>query len=150
MASYRIRGSAVALALVGVAAAGLTACETAVKPPREHNVCFGVTLPEAGSEEPPRFNVLARDQPQIEFCAARLEEMRVRFLRMGGSQQDAVGAYNGRYIFIDRRGVSLGQTLTGPRFFSLARTGDGRLAIPGAIQREIDGQPLNEMAVVEQ
>lgn len=138
------------LALLTLAGVGLVACETAVKPPRAQNVCYAVVLPEAGSKEPPRFNELARDQPQIEFCAARLEEMRVKFLRMGGSQQDMVGAYNGRYIFIDSRGVFLGGTLTGPRFFSLARTGDGRLAIPGAIQREIDGQPLNEMAVVQQ
>ena len=28
------------------------------------------------------------------------------------------------------------RTLTGARFFALARTGDGRLAVPGAIERE--------------
>ena len=138
------------LAVLGISAVALGACETSVKPPQAHNVCYAVTLAPAGSKEPPQFNELARDQPQIEFCAARLEEMRVRFLRMGGSQQNMVGAYNGRYIFIDRRGVFLGESLTGPRFFSLARTGDGRLAIPGAIQRETDGQPLNELAVVQQ
>lgn len=147
--SDRLLRQVALVALTGVAAGGLTACETAIKPPREHNVCYAATLASDGSDAPPEFHVLARDQPQLEFCAARLEEMRVRFLRMGGSQQDVIGAYNGRFIFIEPKGVSVGQTLTGPRFFSLARTNDGRLAIPGAIQREIDGQPLNELAVVE-
>ena len=89
-----------------------------------------------------RFNVVARDQPQIEFCAARLEEMRLKFLRLGGSKTEMVGAYQGQFIFIDRAGVKFGKSLDGPRFFALARTGDGRLAIPGAIQRQIDGRPV--------
>ena len=83
-----------------------------------------------------RFNVLAEDQESIEFCAARLEEMRLNFLRMGGSIQEITGAYQGQFIFIERSGVYFGQTLEGGRFFALARTGDGRLAIPGVIQRE--------------
>lgn len=144
------RTASAILVLLGSAAVGLTACETPVKPPNARNVCFAVALPEPGSKDPPRFNELARDQPQIEYCAARLEEMRVRFLRMGGSQHYIVGAYNGRYIFIDRRGVFVGQSLTGPRYFSLARTGDGRLAVPGAIQRQVDGRPVNDLLVVQQ
>ncbi len=68
--------------------------------------------------------------------------MRVQFLRLGGSKQEITGAYQGRYIFINREGVSFAQSLNGARFFALARTGDGRLAIPGAIQRGIDGAPV--------
>ena len=52
--------------------------------------------------------------------------------------RELIGAYQGQYIFIDRGGVSFARTLEGGRFFALARTGDGRLAIPGAIQRDID------------
>lgn len=124
-----------------VAAAGLSACSQGVRAPREQGVCYHVVPAEDG-KSPPAMNVVARDQPQIEFCAARLEEMRLRFLRLGGNNRDMVGAYQGQFIFIDRGGVQFGKTLTGQRFFALTRTGDGRLAIPGAIQREIDGRPV--------
>lgn len=125
-------------ALLGVAA--LSACgETPHKAPLDQGVCYHVGKIVDGE---PMFNVLARDQPQIEFCAARLEEMRLRFLSMGGGKTELIGAYQGQFIFIDRTGVRFGKTLTGQRFFALARTGDGRLAIPGAIQREIDGRPI--------
>ena len=116
----------------------LSACASS-EPDFEPGVCYHVNE-EAG--EQPAFNVLVRDQPQIEYCAARLEEMRVQFLRLGGSKQEITGAYQGRYIFINREGVSFAQSLNGARFFALARTGDGRLAIPGAIQRGIDGAPV--------
>ena len=116
----------------GVVAAA-AACSSAVEAPYERGVCFAVDV-EPG--EAPAFNKLAEDQPQIEHCAARLEEMRLRFLRQGGSRQDITGAYQGQFIFIERSGVYFGQTLEGGRFFALARTGDGRLAIPGVIQRE--------------
>ena len=48
---------------------------------------------------------------------------------------DIIGAYQGQFIFIDRAGVYFGRSLEGTRFFALARTGDGRLAVPGAIER---------------
>lgn len=115
----------------------LVACGDAqTRPPEERGVCYSVVPGEGG--QPARFNVVARDQPQIEHCAARLEEMRLRFLRLGGSNREVIGAYNGQFLFIDRRGVFFGKTLEGSRFFALARTGDGRLAMPGAIQREMD------------
>lgn len=117
--------------LLGLALAG---CAQPVKAPSDPGVCYAVEQPEG---EDPVFNVLARDQAQIETCAARLEEMRLRFNRMGGSRREVVGAFQGQYIFIDGRGVSFGRTLEGPRFFALARTGDGRLAVPGAIDRGI-------------
>jgi hypothetical protein len=93
-------------------------------------------------DAPPRLQKIADDQPQLELCAARLEEMRLRFLRMGGSNQEIAGAYQGRFIFIDREGVKIGKSLNGSRFFAMARTGDGRLAIPGAIQRDETGRPI--------
>lgn len=120
-----------------LSSAALAACGDAqTRPPEERGVCYSVVPGEGG--QPARFNVVARDQPQIEHCAARLEEMRLRFLRLGGSNREVIGAYNGQLLFIDRRGVFFGKTLEGSRFFALARTGDGRLAMPGAIQREMD------------
>lgn len=110
----------------------LAACNQAVKAPTDTGVCYAVEAPEGE----PTFNVVARDQAQIEMCAARLEEMRLRFRNMGSTRQEVTGAYQGQFIFVDRRGVSFARTLTGARFFALARTGDGRLAVPGAIERE--------------
>lgn len=130
---------AVALGLLGLSVAACA--QKGVEAPTETGVCYHVVLAEDGKSAP-QINVLARDQPQIEFCAARLEEMRLRFLRLGGNTRDMIGAYQGKFIFIDRGGVKFGKTLTGQRFFALARTGEGRLAIPGAIQREIDGRPV--------
>ena len=114
-------------------AAGLAGCTQHVKPPTDQGVCYAMETPDGE----PVFNIVARDQPQIETCAARLEELRLRFRRMGGTRQEITGAYQGQFIFVDRRGVSFGRTLEGSRFFALARTGDGRLAVPGAIERDV-------------
>lgn len=121
------------LVATGLAAVALAGCSQSTKAPAETGVCYAVEMDEGK----PVFNVLARDQVQIEMCAARLEEMRVRFNGMGAARQEITGAFQGQFIFIDRRGVSFGRTLEGARFFALARTGDGRLAVPGAIDRGV-------------
>lgn len=126
-----IRSAHIAFALIGLS---LTGCAEQVKAPFDPGVCYAVERPE---NEEVVFNVVARDQAQIEMCAARLEEMRVRFQRMGGTRRDVTGAFQGQFLFIDGRGVSFGRTLDGARFFALARTGDGRLAVPGAIERDV-------------
>lgn len=126
---------------LGAATVGLVACTNQFEAPYDPGVCYYVVPGETKGEDP-KLNVVARDQPQIELCAARLEEMRVRFLRMGGSNREIIGAYQGQFIFIDRQGVKFGKTLTGARFFALARTGDGRLAVPGAIVRDEEGRPV--------
>lgn len=131
---------ALTIAVVGAGLLALAGCQKSTEAPFDQGVCYAV---EAGAEgAAPRFNKVADNQPQIEFCAARLEEVRLRFLRMGGSRQEIVGSYQGQFIFIDRAGVWISRTLEGSRFILLARTGDGRLAIPGAIQRAIDGTPV--------
>jgi hypothetical protein len=132
------------LLAAGVGALALAACSDAVEAPYERGVCFAVEAGEGG--EPPVFNKLADGQPQLEHCAARLEEMRVRFLRQGGSRQEITGAYQGQYIFIDQEGIWVGKSLDGARFIFLARTGDGRLAVPGAITRDESGRPVGVAA----
>ena len=129
---------------LGLGLLALGACAKTTEAPFDQGVCYAVEL--KGEGEAPRFNKVAVDQPQIEFCAARLEEMRLRFLRMGGSRRDVIGSYQGQFIFIDRAGVWISKTLEGSRFILLARTGDGRLAIPSAIQRAIDGTPVSVSA----
>jgi hypothetical protein len=125
------------LLAAGAGVLALGACQNTTKAPYDPGVCYAVELGKEGEE--PTFNVVARDQPQIEFCAARLEEMRLRFLGFGGNRREMIGSYQGQFIFIDRAGVSFGKSLEGARFMALARTGDGRLAIPGAIQQEVEG-----------
>ena len=131
----------------GAGVLALAACGGTVEAPYEPGVCFAV---EAGAEgEAPAFHKLADNQPQIEHCAARLEEMRLRFLRQGGSRQEITGAYQGQFIFLDREGVWIGKSLDGSRFILMARTGDGRLAVPGAISRDESGRPVGVAAPVE-
>lgn len=129
------------ISCVGLSLLALAACEKSTEAPFDQGVCYAVELTAEG--EAPRFNKVAESQPQIEFCAARLEEMRLRFLRLGGNRRDVIGSYQGQFIFIDRAGVWISKTLEGSRFILLARTGDGRLAIPSAIQRAIDGTPVS-------
>lgn len=120
-----------------------TGCAEKLKAPYDKGVCYALGNPQS---DDPQFNVVARDQPAIEYCAARLEEMRARFLGMGGNTREVIGSYQGRFIFVDGRGVSYGKSLDGIRFFALARTGDGRLAVPQAIERETNGLAIVEEA----
>ena len=116
-----------ALAAASVLAAG---CNSGVAPPGDTGVCYHVVQDKAGA---PKFNVLVRDIPNLETCAARLEGLRQRFLRLGGSHMNIMGAYQTNYLWLDRAGVTSSRTLTGIRYVALVRTGDNRLAIPGAM-----------------
>jgi len=118
---------------LGIGAFGLAACEKDIKAPFDQGVCFVVELGEEGSD--PVFNKVADNQPQIEYCAARLEEVRQRFLNLGGTRTELVGAYQGSFLFLDSSGARRAQTLNGTRYFMMARTGDGRLAVPGTIEQ---------------
>lgn len=130
--------------MMALAAGGLAlaACSGGFAAPSEAGVCYSI-FPDEDPRAAPQVNVVARDQARLEDCAARLEELRVRFLRVGGSREEIIGAYQGRFIFVDRRGVYTGSKLEGGvRYATLARTGDGRLAIPGAIVRDETGRPV--------
>lgn len=122
------------------AVAALAACSPSVEAPFERGVCF-VYEPGADGAEG-TFNRLADNQTQLEQCAARLEEMRIRFLRLGGSRNEIIGSYQGQFLFLDAEGVKTSQKFDGARIMFLARTGDGRLAPPGAIIRDASGRPI--------
>ena len=125
----------VALLLIA-AAVGLSACQDRVRiPDAARGTCFHVAVLEGGEV---RFNPLPDPQPNMENCAARLEEMRIRFLRMGGTRRQVMGAYGDQFLFVDGAGVSLSRSLDGGRFNALRRSSDGRLAIPGAFELEQD------------
>lgn len=119
--------------VLGIGAFGLAACEKDIKAPFDQGVCYVVEVGDGSAD--PVFNKVAENQPQIEYCAARLEEVRSRFLGLGGSRTELVGSYQGSFLFLDSAGVRRAQSLNGTRYFMLARTGDGRLAVPGTIEQ---------------
>ncbi|WP_374471392.1 hypothetical protein [Phenylobacterium sp.] len=120
------------LILALAASAALTACAQRTRPPGDPGVCFHV-VPQKGGEL--KYNKLVQ-AANLETCAANLEAMRIKFLRMGGNQQEIYGAYQSNFLFLQKEGVFTSTSLEGPRFVALVRTGDGRLAIPGAMPQE--------------
>jgi len=116
---------------IGLAAVGLLGgCTQEISAPGDRGVCWHMVQPLKG---PPKFNVLARDVPDLEHCAAQMEKMRVNFQSLGLAQSDIVGAYQTQFLFLNRYGAFTSQTLTGFHYPFLVRTGDGRLAVPGAM-----------------
>jgi hypothetical protein len=121
----------VALSLVAATAVlGLTGCEKQTKAPFQAGVCLHVIEQKDGTL---KFNPVAQNVPSLELCAAELEGMRLRFVRLGSPSREMTGAYQGKFIFLQKEGIYLGDTYEGARFMSLVRTGDGRLAVPGAM-----------------
>ena len=119
--------------LVLSALAALGACTKRTLPPGDVGVCYHVVAQKDGAM---RYNKVVEHLPNLETCAASLEAMRVRFLRMGGSNRDIMGAYQGNFIFIQREGVFTAPDMQAHPYLALVRTGDGRLAVPGAMPME--------------
>jgi hypothetical protein len=111
------------------AALAVSACTRRTEPPGDPGVCYHV-VPQKGGKL--KYNRLV-NAPNLETCAANLEAMRIKFLRMGGTQQNIYGAYQANFLFLQSEGVLTSTSLEGPRYVALVRTGDGRLAIPGAM-----------------
>jgi len=122
------------LLVLGIGAAALAACEQTPAAPTDRGVCYSVTVRQDNTV---KFNRLADNQPSLEECIARLEEMRVRFLRMGGSRRAVTGAFQGKYIFVDPAGVATSDSLTGGRYFAFSRAPDGTLALPNIVNRDL-------------
>jgi hypothetical protein len=128
--AQRLRRTLVPAALLAALAA--SACEQKIEAPYDRGVCWHL-VPLTGGKV--RFNKLSENRPNLESCAASLEGMRERFLSLGGSQQDVVGAYQGNFLFLGRTGVFTATSLDGARWPALVRTQDGRLAPPGAVSQ---------------
>lgn len=123
-----------AAALALATALPIAACsrQPKVEAPDAPNVCFHAIPMSDGTV---KFNKLSENKPNIESCAADLESMRLKFLRIGGAMQEIMGVYNGQYLFIQKEGVFESNKLDGSRYLLLVRTGDGRLAMVGAMPR---------------
>lgn len=117
-------------AAVLIAAAVLSGCSAnEVEAPTDAGVCFHAVFLKDGKV---KFNRLAANVPNLETCAATLEGMRLRFRSLGGADQ-VVGSYQGQYLFLSSQGVQSARSLRGVRYTALVPTGDGRLAVPGAM-----------------
>lgn len=126
-----------AAAAVIAMAAGLSACKKEIEAPYDTGICWHAIPMTDGTI---KFNKLATNIPNMETCAATLEGMRLRFARMtmASSSREMMGAYQGNFLFLDARGVSVAADMKKARYLALVRTGDGRLAIPGAIKRQME------------
>lgn len=124
-----MRKMLLALAL-GAASLALSACDNGPKAPSDVGVCYYIHINPDGTQ---KINVVKRDVKSIEFCAAELEGMRVRFLRLGGGNRELIGAYQGSYLVLRPAGIFRMERWNGAQYLMLVRTGDGRLAQPGAV-----------------
>lgn len=118
--------------IVFAAALALCACAKRTTPPGTAGVCYHVVFEKNGTL---KYNKLV-NAPNLETCAANLEAMRLKFLGMGSSATELLGAYQANFIFVQREGIFTSTSLEGPRYVALVRTGDGRLAIPGAMPQQ--------------
>jgi hypothetical protein len=118
--------------IAGLAVLAVTACAKRTRPPGGEGICWHVAPQADGTM---KYNKLKADVPDLEHCAAELESMRLRFLRLGGSQREVAGAFKGNFIFVERRGIFTAPSLEEHRYLAMVRTGDGRLAVPGAMPR---------------
>ncbi|MFC3069721.1 hypothetical protein [Phenylobacterium soli] len=121
-----------ALFLALAATATLAGCAKRTEPPGTPGVCYHVVFEKGGAL---KYNKVVAT-PNLETCAANLEAMRIKFLTMGGSAQEILGAYQANFIFLQKEGIFTSTTLEGPRYIALVRTGDGRLAVPGAMPQQ--------------
>ena len=117
------------LIAIAATAVALSACSHRTEPPGDSGICYSVEPQKDGKLK--YFKLV--NASNLETCAANLEAMRIKFLRMGGSQQNIYGAYQSNFLFLEADGVKTSTSLEGPRYLALVRTGDGRLAIPGAM-----------------
>jgi hypothetical protein len=119
--------------LLGLVLLGLpvtSGCDTSPRPPGDTGVCYHYAQLKG---QKPHFNVLARNVPTLEQCAADLEAMRIHFLSLGGNQTEITGAYQSKFLFLERDGIFTADSLDGASYLALVRTGDGRLAPPGSV-----------------
>src|SRR3569833_3584353 len=105
-----------ALLIAAASAMGLCACSKKIEAPYDRGVCWHM-VPLSGGKV--KFNKLSENRPSLESCAASLEGMRERFLGLGSTQEDVIGAYQGNFLFLGRTGVFTSTTLEGARWPAL-------------------------------
>ena len=102
----RLRSRRANLLLGVILLAGMAACSSQPAAPSGAGLCwrmFEVT------DQEPRFEILARDVPNLESCAVQLEGARM----MEG--RPTTGAYNGHFIFATEEQITSAVTMNGTR-----------------------------------
>jgi len=122
--------AALAILLAPVVLGG---CEKHLQAPTDPQVCWSMAVTREGKV---KFNKVAEHIPDLEHCAGQLEALRIKFLSMGGNQSELTGEYQGTFLFLQREGVFTAQSFEGTRYPFMVRTGDGRLAVPGAMPQQ--------------
>jgi hypothetical protein len=115
-------------AAVLILVCALAACHGQPQPPGDVGVCYYLASVNGGDA---KFNVVARNVPDMEHCAAALEGVRMRFLSLGGTHDEIAGAYQGNFLFLSQEGVFTADSFDGPRYPFLVRSGN-QLVPPGA------------------
>jgi hypothetical protein len=113
-----------------VAILALAACEKTIDAPSTRGVCWHMATAANGVV---RFNALAQNQPDLEHCAAQLDQMRLRFMGLGSMQDNVVGAFQGQFLFASPQGVYTAPTFKGYRYLLMVHSGDGRLVTPSSM-----------------
>lgn len=109
--------------------AGMAACSSPTAAPTGAGLCW--RLFEV-ADQPPRFEILARDVPNLESCAVQLEGARM----MEG--RPTTGAYNGHFIFATEEQITSAPTMNGARVRIFEA--DDRREIQDGLQALIDRQ----------
>ena len=99
-------------AAVLAAAGAMAGCTRQTEPPGTTGVCYNVVPQKGGKLK--YFKLV--NATSLETCAANLEAMRLKFLRMGGTQQEIYGAYQANFLFLHAEGVLTSTSLEGPRY----------------------------------
>lgn len=111
----------------------LAGCGHSVEAPGGAGLCWHMATAADGKI---KWNQLAQNQPDLEHCAAQLDQMRLRFMGLGSMQDHVTGAFQGQFLFAGPEGVYTSQSYGGYRYLLMVHSGDGRLVKPGAMPVE--------------
>jgi hypothetical protein len=128
-----------AIVVMGLTAAlvatTLSGCAEKVKAPRDLGTCYFIGHT---SKDEYKFNVVSKNEPDLEHCAARLYNVRMDLLRTGTAGTFTAGSYQGNFLFLDNHEIRYAQRYEGPAYPLLVKAPDGRLVAPGSVMREED------------
>jgi len=108
----------------------LNGCTHQLQAPTDVGTCYVIGHPKAGGV---KFNVVSKNEPDLEHCAVQLYNLRMSFLAIGTAGAETDGAYDGSFLFVDNHEVRFSQHYEGATFPLLEKAPDGRLVQPGSI-----------------
>ena len=122
------------LALAAAPLLLLGACQPKVQAPEDAGVCYFIGhVKKTESPNGLKFNVIARNQPDIEHCAVQLFNLRRSMLTTGTAGVETYGAFQGAFLLATNHEVRYSQTYDGNYFPFLVKAPDDRLVTPGSI-----------------